>query len=210
MQIDLKQFKSHWLRFSSRLSLDPRLSQSLLNRLTKAYTEQQRAYHTIQHIVECLDHFQKVQLDLNDPVAVETAIWFHDIVYDPKALDNELQSAELMKRFCQDILSSEQIEKVYDWIIATQKHFPSDDHDLNTLLDIDLAILGSSAKRFAEYEQQIQFEYAWVDFDIYQVKRKQVLQQFEQMNPIFQTRYFYEAFEKQAKQNLIRTIGELH
>lgn len=210
MHSDLDQFKSHWLRFSSSVSLYSKFSQSLLGMLTKAYTEPQRAYHTIQHIVECLEHFQKVKSDLNDPVAVETAIWFHDIVYDPKALDNELQSADLMKRVCDKFLSEPQIEKVYQWIIATQKHHPSNDDDLNSLLDIDLAILGSSAERFAEYEQQIQFEYAWVESDIYQVKRKHVLQQFEQMNPIFQTHYFYDHLEKQAKQNLMHAIGELH
>ena len=188
MDIYLDQFKSHWLRFSSQLSIEQDVSQTLLNTLITAYKEPQRAYHTVQHIAECLAHFQNIQSSLNDSIAVETAIWFHDAVYDPKASDNELQSAELMKSVCNEFLSEQQIEKVYQWIIATQKHQPSDDHDLNSLLDIDLAILGSNAERFAEYQQQIQFEYAWVESDVYKVKRKQVLQQFEQMNPIYQTR----------------------
>ena len=202
MDIYLDQFKSYWLRFSSQLSMDQELSQTLLNMLITAYTEPQRAYHSVQHIAECLAHFQNIQSSLNDPIAVETAIWFHDVVYDPKAFDNELQSAELMKSVCDPFLSEQQIEKVYKWIIATQKHQPSDDHDLNSLLDIDLAILGSNAERFAEYQQQIQFEYAWVESDVYKVKRKQVLQQFEQMNPIYQTRWFRYHYEKQAKISL--------
>ena len=202
MDIYLDQFKSHWLRFSSQLSIEQDVSQTLLNTLITAYKEPQRAYHTVQHIAECLAHFQNIQSSLNDPIAVETAIWFHDAVYDPKASDNELQSAELMKSVCNEFLSEQQIEKVYQWIIATQKHQPSDDHDLNSLLDIDLAILGSNAERFAEYQQQIQFEYAWVESDVYKVKRKQVLQQFEQMNPIYQTRWFRYHYEKQAKISL--------
>ena len=202
MDIYLDQFKSHWLRFSSQLSIEQDVSQTLLNTLITAYTEPQRAYHTVQHIAECLAHFQNIQSSLNDSIAVETAIWFHDAVYDPKASDNELQSAELMKSVCNEFLSEQQIEKVYQWIIATQKHQPSDDHDLNSLLDIDLAILGSNAERFAEYQQQIQFEYAWVESDVYKVKRKQVLQQFEQMNPIYQTRWFRYHYEKQAKISL--------
>ena len=199
MDIYLDQFKSHWLRFSSQLSIEQDVSQTLLNTLITAYKEPQRAYHTVQHIAECLAHFQNIQSSLNDSIAVETAIWFHDAVYDPKASDNELQSAELMKSVCNEFLSEQQIEKVYQWIIATQKHQPPDDHDLNSLLDIDLAILGSNAERFAEYQQQIQFEYAWVESDVYKVKRKQVLQQFEQMNPIYQTRWFRYHYEKQAK-----------
>ena len=202
MDIYLDQFKSHWLRFSSHLSIKQDVSQTLLNMLITAYTEPQRAYHTVQHIAECLAHFQNIQSSLNDPIAVETAIWFHDVIYDPRASDNELQSTELMEQMCDTFLSEPQIEKVYQWIIATQKHQPSDDHDLNSLLDIDLAILGSSAERFAEYQQQIQFEYAWVESDVYQVKRKQVLQQFEQMNPIYQTRWFRYHYEKKAKINL--------
>ena len=207
MDIYLDQFKSHWLRFSSQLSLELVVNQTLLNTLITAYTEPQRAYHNIQHIVECLALFQNIESELNDPIAVETAIWFHDVVYDPKAFDNELQSAELMKSVCDPFLSEQQIEKVYKWIIATQKHLPSNDHDLNSLLDIDLAILGSSAERFAQYQQQIQFEYAWVESGVYQVKRKQVLQQFEQMNPIFQTSYFNQCLEKQAKRNLADSMS---
>ena len=207
MDIYLDQFKSYWLRFSSQLSIEQDISQTLLNILITAYSEPQRAYHNVQHIAECLAHFQSIQSSLNDPIAVETAIWFHDVIYDPRASDNELQSAELMKQVCDPFLSEPQIEKVYQWIIATQKHQPSDDHDLNSLLDIDLAILGSSAERFAEYQQQIQFEYAWVESGVYQVKRKQLLQQFEQMNPIFQTSYINQCLEKQAKRNLADSMS---
>lgn len=139
---------------------------------------------------------------MHDPLAVEIAIWFHDLVYDPKALDNEFQSAELMKQVCQNFLSTVKLEKIYAWILATQKHQASKDADLNYLLDIDLAILGSDPHRFAEYECQIKREYAWVDSDIYQLKRKQILKQFNQMNPIFQTHYFYQRFEQPAKINL--------
>lgn len=202
MDIYLDQFKSHWLRFSSQLSIEQAVSQTLLNTLITAYKEPQRAYHTVQHIVECLAHFQNIESELNDPIAVETAIWFHDVIYDPKAYDNELKSAELMKQLCNTFLSEQQIEKMYQWILATQKHLPSDDHELNSLLDIDLAILGSSAERFAECQQQIQFENSWVESDVYQVKRTQVLQQFEQMNPIYQTSYFHQRLEIQAKINL--------
>mgnify|MGYP003611530424 FL=1 len=207
MDIYLDQFKSYWLRFSSQLSIEQDISQTLLNILITAYSEPQRAYHNVQHIAECLAHFQSIQSSLNDPIAVETAIWFHDVIYDPRASDNELQSAELMKQLCNTFLSEQQIEKVYQWIIATQKHQSSYDHDLNSLLDIDLAILGSSAERFAEYQQQIQFEYAWVESGVYQVKRKQLLQQFEQMNPIFQTSYFNQCLEKQAKRNLADSMS---
>ena len=202
MDIYLDQFKSHWLRFSSQLSLELVVNQTLLNTLITAYTEPQRAYHNIQHIVECLALFQNIESELNDPIAVETAIWFHDVVYDPQASDNEEQSAQFMQKHCANIVEKEMLEKAAQWIIATKKHQATNDHDLNTLLDIDLAILGSHNSRFTEYEQQIQQEYAWVESELYQRKRAEVLSHFYQMKPLYQTEYFRRKFEINAKLNL--------
>ena len=197
-----KDFRQHWEHCLLKAHLPITHRENVYGLLSRVYAEPQRYYHTQQHIVECLAHFHQVQHVLHDPLAVEIAIWFHDLVYDPKALDNEFQSAELMKQVCQNFLSTVKLEKIYAWILATQKHQVSKDADLNYLLGIDLAILGSDPQRFAEYERQIQLEYAWVEPAIYQLKRKQVLKQFEQMSPIFQTSYFNQRFEKQAKINL--------
>ena len=48
------------------------------------------------------------------------------------------------------------------------------------MLDIDLAILAATPERFMQYEQQIQQEYAWVDPEVYSIKRKEVLMNFYQ------------------------------
>ena len=178
MQNYTEPFQQYWAQFSSQLKLDSQQTSILFNLLFNAYTESQRYYHTIQHIVECLDMFHQVRDQLNDPIAVEWAIWFHDIVYDPQASDNEEQSADLMQKKCGHLLSSDQIKKVYAWILATKKHKPSNDQDLNYLLDIDLAILGSLRSRFVAYEQQIQQEYAWVEPELYKQKRAEVLRHF--------------------------------
>lgn len=71
---------------------------------------------------------------------------------------------------------------------------------------IDLAILAASPERFDEYEQQIQQEYAWVDPDVYSIKRKQVLAHFYQAEPLYQTQYFQKNFEQRAKGNLKNII----
>ncbi|MGL5159074.1 MAG: HD domain-containing protein, partial [Acinetobacter junii] len=70
----------------------------------------------------------------------------------------------------------------------------------------DLAILAASPERFAEYEQQIQQEYAWVDPDVYSIKRKEVLTHFYQTEPLYQTEYFQQNFEQRAKMNLKNII----
>lgn len=206
MQKNHEKFKLYWEHFASLLNLTLIQSQHLGESLFILYSESQRYYHTTQHVIECLEYFYLVKSKLDDPIAVELAIWFHDSIYDPKASDNELQSALFMQKSCEAYLDNQTIEKVYAWILATQKHESSQEQDLNYLLDIDLAILGSNSTRFLEYEHQIQKEYAWVDPDIYQVKRAEVLRYFYQMQPLYRTAFFREKLQLQAKNNLLNSL----
>ena len=176
--------------------------QKIFNKLIAAYSEKQRAYHTLQHLYECLVFLDLIRADLNDAYAVALTLWFHDAVYDPQAKDNELKSAELFEQYLSQDLSIDIVQKIKRWILATQMHKATDELDLQFLLDIDLAILAASPERFTEYEQQIQQEYAWVYPDIYLIKRKQVLAHFYQTEPLYQTEYFQQNFEQRAKENL--------
>lgn len=184
--------------------------QKIFNKLIIAYSEKQRAYHTVQHLYECLVLFESIRNDLNDADAdadaVALALWFHDAVYDPQAKDNELKSAELFEHYLVQDLPVDIVGKIKRWIVATQKHASTDELDLQFLLDIDLAILAASPDRFEEYEQQIQKEYAWVGSEVYSIKRKEVLAHFYQTEPLYQTEYFQQNFEQSAKNNLKNII----
>ena len=200
MQNYIEKFQQYWTQFSESINLRSVQSASLSSILFHCYVG--NYYHTHQHIVECLELFYDIKDQLDDPIAVELAIWFHDIIYDPQASDNEEQSAKMMLKHCVGMLKKAELEKVARWIMETKKHLPTKEHDLKYLLDLDLAILGTSAPRFAEYEQQIQQEYAWVNPRVYQQKRAEVLRQFYQQKSLFQTRYFQQKFEEAAKNNL--------
>ncbi|MCU4638941.1 HD domain-containing protein [Acinetobacter courvalinii] len=180
--------------------------QKIFNKLIAAYSEKQRAYHTLQHLYECLVLLDSIRPDLSDANAVELALWFHDAIYDPQAKDNEMKSAELFEKYIAQDLSVEIVEKIKRWIIATQKHEATNELDLQFLLDIDLAILAASPERFEEYEQQIQQEYAWVESEIYSIKRKEVLAHFYQAEPLYQTEYFQQNFGQRARRNLRKVI----
>ena len=131
-------------------------------RLTTAYAEPHRHYHNQQHIAECLAEFDQARHLTRDPIAVELALWFHDVVYDPKAADNEEQSAALARRCLSDTgANSALTEAVVDLIMATKHHTPPADSDAALVVDVDLAILGQPEQRFEEYEEQIRHEYAW-------------------------------------------------
>ncbi len=68
-------------------------------------------------------------------------------------------------------------------------------HDLDYLLDIDLAILGSHPNRFDDYHAQIRQEYTWVNDLIYRYKRKSALKKFYAKDRIYLTDYFYDRLE---------------
>ena len=57
------------------------------------YSEPHRAYHDANHIDECLAEFDSAKSEALNPNSVEFAIWFHDVIYNPRATDNEEQSA---------------------------------------------------------------------------------------------------------------------
>ena len=203
-----KQFQDYWALTTKQLSLDDDTTQKFHASLYDAYSEVQRHYHSIQHIVECLEHFHQIKTYLDDTISVELAIWFHDVIYNPKAHDNEQQSADYMQRMLENVLGAEQIAKIYAWVLATKTHAPTADTDLAYLLDIDLAILASDPMRFAEYERQIRQEYAWVEPSLYVKKRQQVLRHFLETQPLYQTPFFQKRYERQAKQNLAQALGD--
>ena len=112
-----------------------------------------------------------------------------------------------MQRMLENVLGAEQIAKIYAWVLATKTHAPTADTDLAYLLDIDLAILASDPMRFAEYECQIQQEYAWVEPVLYVQKRQQVLRHFLETQPLYRTPFFQKCYERLAKQNLAQALG---
>ena len=201
-----KQFQDYWALTAKQLSLDDDTTQKFHASLYDAYSEVQRHYHSIQHIVECLEHFHQIKTYLDDTLSVELAIWFHDVIYNPQAHDNEQQSADYMQRMLKNVLGAEQIAKIYAWILATKAHAQTVDTDLAYLLDIDLAILASDPVRFAEYERQIRQEYAWVEPSLYVKKRQQVLRHFLETQPLYQTPFFQKCYERLAKRNLAQTL----
>lgn len=173
--------------------------------LIAAWNEHQRKYHTEQHLCECLSLFEEFRYLAEHPHEVELAIWFHDAVYDVKGKDNELISAEWARSALEEAgVSKEKYQRVYDLIMATEHSAMDtlDTSDKRLLVDIDLAILGSSPKRYAEYDRQVRAEYSNVPGFLYRRKRKQILLSFLKRNPIYQTPDLKLRFELQARRNL--------
>ena len=160
----------------------------LIQQLLAAYREPQRKYHSLQHLAECLALFQE-HLDLAEqPGEVQIALWFHDAVYDVKASDNEQKSADWAACSLSEAgVAQARIDRVVQLIMAPRHSVLPEIRDQQLLVDIDLAILGSSRERFLEYEQQIGEEYSWVPEVLFRHKRRAVLEEFMARRPIYNT-----------------------
>ena len=179
-------------------------------RLTAAYSEPQRHYHNQQHIAECLAEYEPARHLARQPAAVELALWFHDAVYDPKAGDNEENSAALARQCLAEAGASGALaEAVAKLVMATKSHQVEADADAGLVVDVDLSILGKDEKRFSEYERQIREEYAWVPQPVFAARRAEILQRFVARPRIFATGWFWEKYERQARQNLEASITKL-
>lgn len=178
--------------------------------LIALYAGPHRHYHNQHHIAECLAEFDRVKSLAANPVAVELAIWFHDAVYDTHAADNEERTAELAQRWLKQFhADAEFIDAVGRLVLATKNHDGSLHPDAPLLVDVDLSILGQPPARFWDYEKQIRAEYAWVDAAVFASKRAEILQRFLARPRIYQTGYFFERLEAQARQNLKASVERL-
>jgi len=184
--------------------------EALCQRLLDAWREPQRRYHTLQHLAECLQHLEPVRRLAEAPGEVELALWFHDAVYDVRGHDNEARSAawavdELRAAGVAEAAAT----RVHGLVMATRHAALPETSDEALLVDIDLAILGASEERFAQYEAQVRAEYAWVDEALFRSRRRDVLTGFLARPTIYATAHFRNLLEAAARTNLERSIARL-
>jgi predicted metal-dependent HD superfamily phosphohydrolase len=148
------------------------------------YAEPHRRYHTVRHLRAVLGALTRWCSTALPPSLLLAALW-HDAVYDPKAHDNEEQSAALVSD-----------RRAQQLILATKKHEPLDSgQDMSPLLDADLWILGAPPRVYRRYATLIRQEYAHVSDDDYRAGRAAVLERFLQRPRL----YFGEFPEREAR-----------
>ena len=179
--------------------------------ITNAYTKPDRRYHNLNHINHVLSTIERFNLELQNPIAVKLAAWFHDFVYDPQASDNEFQSAKLAKELLTEIkISSEIIDRVQQLILATKGHqIDPGDADRSIFLDADLAILGTDPAQYQDYARSIRQEYSWVTDADYKTGRTKVLESFLNRDRLYYTDLLFDELESIARFNMSQEIVEL-
>ncbi len=209
MNADRMHLLSHWHDLWQHLGAhsapDP-----IFDELVRRYTEPHRAYHTLDHVQDCLLQLDQVRDLAERADEVEMALWCHDVIYDPHAADNELQSAAWAGEILREgSVAADVIVRVPDLILATQHHTPPDRPDAALIVDVDLSILGRPSVEFDRYDAAIRQEYQWVPEAPYREARAKVLESFLARPAIYQTAWFHDRYEVQARRNLARTIQNL-
>jgi predicted metal-dependent HD superfamily phosphohydrolase len=172
------------------------------------YAESHRKYHTLRHLEECLSHLDEVQHLAVRPAEIELALWFHDAIYDVRRQDNEERSAEWARASAEAAsLPAKVCDRVQRLVLVTRHNAAPESPDEAILVDIDLSILGASPQRFDEYETAIREEYNWVPGFVFDFKRRSILNGFYRRDSVFRTAHFAKRFERQARENLERSLG---
>ncbi|QLE40477.1 hypothetical protein FD723_08410 [Nostoc sp. C052] len=202
---------SNWQHTLQPFGVDQVAADKAFNPLVAAYSTPGRYYHTLKHIDRILSTIQILQGYTNNLPAVQLAAWFHDVVYDSQAQDNEERSADYASELLINLVIPETIiTTVTRLILNTKDHQAAvDDYDSQVLLDADLGILATDPVQYQEYTHAIRREYAWVAEEDYIRGRQQVLEGFLRRSRIYFTPLMLEFAEPSARGNIQGEIQSL-
>lgn len=199
---------SRWSHLAARLGIVKPLV--AFRWLESRYREPARRYHTPRHINECLGILDRsYHGDAADPL-VEFALWFHDAIYNTFSRKNEERSAEAAQQVLERSgrpASDQAI--VRELILATRHGEKPESPPAQLLTDVDLAILGADADRYAEFELQVRAEYWWMPTALYRKQRGALLTSFVHRSSIFSTHEFRERYERRARNNIAWGLEQL-
>lgn len=194
-----------FLSLLAKMGVEVDVAERAWSSLRSRYSEANRFYHNLDHIAAMLRRFNEVK---SADTSIEFAIWYHDVVYDPRAVDNEEKSADFFRDDLGSILPVAFTEKVCRLIMATDHRTPSSgDVDESLIRDIDLSILSEKSEIYHKYAKAIRQEYAHVPDAAYREGRAKVLRKFLE-NRIFQSDRFG-GMEEDARRNIQEELAIL-
>lgn len=195
------------------------------------YRDVHRHYHGLGHIKHCLWEFDQIPENLLEPTGVpvsgagnrakiELAIWFHDVIYDPRSKTNESESARyFVSTLAADsgapeetaLIGGQAIAEISQMIELSNHRHPVKDStsSLAYFLDIDMAILGRPTIHYNEYAQNVRLEYEHVPQLVYSHYRKKFLNAVFKQGA-FQTEWFKARYKEQSIANMKSEFTELH
>jgi predicted metal-dependent HD superfamily phosphohydrolase len=199
-----------WMLHAKRLAVGQNEAEHIWQELCHAYASPPRAYHNLTHIAACLRDLGEAAPEGSLPI--ETAIWFHDSIYEALCADNEARSAEFMRTVLGPAGVRPQI--LYDahrLIMVTAGHTTAIEEDELLTADIDLAVLAVEPMAYDRYAEAIRSEYRTVPDDQYSAGRARFLTSMLGSPTIYRTSWaIARDFNARARANLSRELNRLY
>ena len=167
-----------------------------------------RRFHNLKHIADCLHRLDEVAPLLDDRDAVEMALWFHDAVYVPANPANERLSAALFLSVSEGARTDFR-KRVTRLILTTRRTAIPRSNDQKYIDDIDLAGFGASWAEFMRQGDLLREEFAALDDAEYRAGQVHFLARLQQRRQLFATDWFRDRYEESAQSNLRQTLAHL-
>ncbi len=175
--------------------------------LVDAWNESHRHYHGQGHLAWLLDEAERRVDLIVEPAFVGYAIWFHDAIYTPGALDNEARSVA----WAREAIAGEPLaERVARVIEMTRNHAQGEaTGDAALFLDMDVAILGAPSRDYRRYAAGVRREFAVYPDNAFAAGRARSLEEQLQASRLFRSDIYEHELAEQARANLSWELVEM-
>lgn len=204
-----------FIQLTAKYTTDNALAERCWAEIEKAYSQQDRRFHTLSHLEQLAKELHPLQASVSDWDSLQFALYFHDIAYDVIQYvlenDNEERSAAIARQSLTSLhFPEEKLLLVEQHILATKTHNATSNGDTNLFIDADLSILGKPWEIYQQYMKDIRQEYIVYPDPIYNAGRVKVLKHFLQMEKVYKTDHFYGLYEESARDNMKRELEILY
>lgn len=182
----------------------------VFRRLVTAWTSPGRRYHDLEHLADCLREVDRSAAPPSVADLAELALWYHDVVWAPRATDAEARSAARLEADAALLSLSPSVASAAAACVRATAHLagvtPSG-AAAELVVDADLAILGRDPLRFLEYEFGVAEEHPRTPSIAFILARGRFLAGLLASPAIFRTQAFRDRYEATARANLAALLG---
>ena len=148
-----------------------RISAAGVERLQWAWLEPHRYYHTEKHLAFLIGRIEQSPVAGDEKDKLLLTAFFHDIVYDPTAHDNEERSVAMLREITQHAVVGE----VAAMIMDTKTHQPRTELS-RRFVEYDMAVVSESGfGQLLAWEYGVFKEFRFVDYSLYKAGRLALL-----------------------------------
>ncbi|MEM6582909.1 MAG: hypothetical protein AAF699_16635 [Pseudomonadota bacterium] len=200
-----ERFSAIWVRHAGPDSAP----EPIWDMLYTHYSEPHRHYHTLSHLAQCIEELDAAKDMVTEFDETEMSIWFHDIIYQYGAKDNESLSADTFRDLASGHMDPEFVGRVCEFIIATQHTGNAQSLGEAYMVDIDLSGFGLPWDGYLADSNALREEAPKVSDEQYYSGKLRFLDGLLSWEQLFQTDYFNKRLEKRARENIKRYSAQL-